>query len=225
MIRPFHRSFHTVYKSRWAKEHLEDAYVKLAHKEGYRCRSAYKLLELHQQFKLFKPGLSVLDLGASPGSWSQIAAKFMFRGCNKSVSHKLVAVDIQSIEPIPNVTVLGGRDIRLGSTHSEIDSLMPAGAHVIMSDMAPSPTGIRDIDEHGIVELCKVANSIARDLLKDGGTFLCKVWHGNPAEKFQQSISDQFENIKTFIPKATKRGSRELYIVGRGFKKLMKKID
>ena len=207
------------YRIPWAREHLEDPYVKLAHKDGYRCRSAYKLLQLQQKLKLLKPNISVVDLGASPGSWSQVSAEILFKPRREQQSTSvLIAVDLQKIEPIENVTILSGHDMTLAATRDRIKSLVPSGAHVVMSDMAPSPTGIGDIDNHKIIELCAMARQLAEEVLVEGGTFLCKVWHSNLSDEFRKEISVHFQTTNLVRAVATKKGSKERYLVCRGFK-------
>ncbi|KAI6656475.1 Ribosomal RNA methyltransferase CG11447-like [Oopsacas minuta] len=219
-MRIIHTSaINTAYRTPWAREHLEDYYVKLAHKDGYRCRSAYKLLELQQRFHLLKPNISVIDLGASPGSWSQVAADIIFK-THRQLNNTLIAVDIQPIDHINNVTVLSGHDMTLDTTRDKIKSLLPSGVEVVMSDMAPSPTGIKDIDNHKIIELCRIAMSLAKDVLVDDGAFVCKVWQSSLSDKLQKELSDSFKSTQLVTTKATKKGSREKYIVSRGFKVL-----
>lgn len=207
----------TAYRIPWAKEHLEDHYVKLAHKDGYRCRSAYKLIELQSKFRILKPNISVVDLGASPGSWSQVAADIVFKSADQNEG-VLIAVDIQTIAPIDNVTILNGLDITRESTRDKIKSLIPIGADVVMSDMAPSPSGIKDIDNYKIIELCRSGMSLAVELLVAGGTFLCKVWHSGLSDNLQRDLSQHFAKTQLVTTKATKKGSKEKYIVCRGFK-------
>ena len=213
------------YRIPWAKEHLEDPYVRLAQKDGYRCRSAYKLLQLQQKFKFLKPNTSVVDLGASPGSWSQVCANILFkarRDEQKSTSGALIAVDLQEIEPIENVTILKGHDMTLAVTRDKIQSLVPSGVHVVLSDMAPSPTGIKDIDNHKIIELCTMAKLLAEEVLVEGGTFLCKVWQSSLSDEFQREISADFQSTNLVRAVATKKGSKEKYLVCRGFKSTMR---
>ena len=217
-VRFLHSSvLNTAYRIPWAKEHLEDYYVKLAHKDGYRCRSAYKLVELQNKFRVLKPNISVVDLGASPGSWSQVAADIIFKSADQNEG-VLIAVDIQTIAPINNVTILNGHDITLESTSDKIQSLIPMGADVVMSDMAPSPSGIKDIDNHKIIELCRSGMSLAVEVLVEGGAFICKVWHSGLSDNLQRDLSQHFAKTDQVTTKATKKGSREKYIVCRGFK-------
>ena len=217
-VRFLHSSvLNTAYRIPWAKEHLEDYYVKLAHKDGYRCRSAYKLVELQNKFRILKPNISVVDLGASPGSWSQVAADIIFKSADQNEG-VLIAVDIQTIAPINNVTILNGHDITLESTSDKIQSLIPMGADVVMSDMAPSPSGIKDIDNHKIIELCRSGMSLAVEVLVEGGAFICKVWHSGLSDNLQRDLSQHFAKTDQVTTKATKKGSREKYIVCRGFK-------
>ena len=221
VIRQMHTSaISGSYRIPWAKEHLEDPYVRLARKDGYRCRSAYKLLQLQQKFKLLMPHTSVVDLGASPGSWSQVSAEILFKTRRKEQQSRsmLIAVDLQVIEPIENVTVLSGHDMTLDVTRDKIKSLVPSGVHVVMSDMAPSPTGVKDIDNHKIIELCTTAKLLDQEVLVEGGTFLCKVWHSSLSDDFQKEISVHFQNTRLVKTVATKKGSNEKYIVCRGFK-------
>jgi 23S rRNA (uridine2552-2'-O)-methyltransferase len=185
----------------WMRRHVTDAYVKKARDEGYRSRAAYKLLEIDAKEKLLRPGAAVLDLGAAPGGWSQVAAK---KGA------KVVAIDLLPIAPIPGV------EVRTGDFRGALQDL-PA-FDVVLSDLSPNLSGIRNVDQARALELLLAAIDVCRRNLKPTGVFVTKAFHG---EAFQGALADlqqAFLQVKVLKPAASRGESRETYFVARGLR-------
>lgn len=198
--------------SRWYQTQASDPFVKQREKLGLRSRAAFKLTELLEKDRLLKPGATVLDLGASPGGWSQVAAQIV--GAHGLV----VAVDILPMEPMRDVRFLLG-DCREPSVVERIrDALQGRPVDLVLSDMAPNLTGIRDVDEARSVELAEVAFEAAQNFLRPGGTMLLKMFHHNDSERFLRGIRTHFERITRRKPAASRKGSAEFYVVAGGYK-------
>jgi 23S rRNA (uridine2552-2'-O)-methyltransferase len=194
----------------WRKRQGADPYFARAKADGYRARSAYKLRQIQTKFHILRRGGSVLDLGAAPGSWSQVAAQIVGR------AGRVIAVDLQPIEPIPGVTVLQG-DI----TSSEIQAHMIAAADglvdVVLCDAAPNVSGIRARDHALSIELVYAALDVARQNLKSGGHFVAKAFEGEDLPQLIATLRRHFVNVKPHYPQATRQESREIYLVCKGF--------
>ena len=189
-----------------------DRYYKRAKQEGYRSRAAYKLLELQQRYRLLRPGDKVVDLGAAPGGWLQVAAKIIGQ------NGKVIGVDLQEIQPFleRNVTVLQG-DVTSGEIQSMITKLLAGPAGVIISDMAPKLSGIRDADIARERELNQVALAVAVHLLRPGGSLLVKSFMNNDLHQFTSDLKRHFSEVQRTKPEATRQGSSEFYFLARGF--------
>jgi 23S rRNA (uridine2552-2'-O)-methyltransferase len=190
----------------------KDPFYQKAKSEGYRSRAAYKLLELNQRFRLIKPGDRVVDLGAAPGGWVQVASRLI--GPKGSV----IGVDLQPVTPIPaeNVILLQG-DITDVETTAKLKALLPSGADTVFSDLSPRLTGIRDTDISRSAELNLTAFRVAAELLRTGGHFLVKVFVSEEMEAFFRVLKDRFRSVQRTRPQATRRGSSEMYFVAKGF--------
>jgi 23S rRNA (uridine2552-2'-O)-methyltransferase len=197
-------------RSAWMRRHLRDPYVKQAVSRGYRSRAAFKLLELNERERLIRPGMRIVDLGAAPGGWSQLAAeKVRPGGC-------VVAVDLQSMELLPDVTFIRG-DVRAPAVQSSIDeALGERRADLVLSDMAPNLTGVRPVDEARSQELAEVALAVARRLLKPGGGLLVKVFHGSGLDAVIRQMREAFAQVGIRKPPASRSDSSEVYVVCRG---------
>jgi 23S rRNA (uridine2552-2'-O)-methyltransferase len=192
----------------WLRRHVTDAYVQRAKAQGYRSRAAYKLLELDQKERLFRAGQVVVDLGAAPGSWSQVAAERVGPG------GKVIAVDLLDIAPISGVTVLKG-DFR------DVDLLVPlagARADVILSDLSPNLSGIRNVDQARAAEMSRAAVEFCAKALKSGGVFVLKAFHGEAFDEVMQRLKHDFGTVAVRKPGASRSESRETYIVASAFK-------
>ena len=190
----------------------QDRYFKKARKEGYRSRSAYKLLELQQRYRILKAGDGVVDLGAAPGGWLQVAGKIVGQ------DGKVIGVDLQSIQalPEPNIVLVQG-DIMAPEVQQKIRGLLGARADCVLSDLAPKLSGIRDADIARCLELNRTALSVARDLLRPGGTLLVKSFVSNELQLFTAELKKYFSAVQRTKPDATRQGSSEFYFVAAGF--------
>ena len=189
----------------WVNKQRRDAYVRQSKVDGYRARSAYKLIEIDEKFKIFKGGLSVVDIGAAPGSWSQYASKIVKNG-------KLISIDIKKMDPIVNCIQIQG-DFTENNTQVEIKKILNVKADVVMSDMAVNTTGIKNLDSIQTGELCKDAMFFAKDILKENGYFISKIFMG---ETFNEIVTDGkkfFKEVKVFKPKSSRKDSKESFII------------
>ena len=191
----------------------KDAFYRKAKKEGYRSRAAYKLLELNQRFRVIKRGDRVVDLGAAPGGWLQVAAELA--GANG----KVVGVDLQPIAPFrePNLIVLQG-DIMSAGCIEKIRETLVAPAHCVLSDVSPRLTGIRDADVNRSVELARIALQAACDLLAPGGNFLVKIFMSEELGALSAAFKERFRSVDRTRPEATRKGSSEIYLCARGYR-------
>ncbi|MGN0920528.1 MAG: 23S rRNA (uridine(2552)-2'-O)-methyltransferase RlmE [Cellvibrio sp.] len=198
--------------NRWLEEHVNDPFVKRAQIDGYRARAAYKLLEINDKDKLIRPGHLVVDLGSAPGSWSQIAGRL--------VGHKgrVVASDILPMDSLENVDFIQG-DFTEQSVFDEIMShLNGEGADVVISDMAPNMSGVDAIDQASSMYLVELALDMARNVLKPNGAFVAKVFHGEGYDDYVKDVRTSFEKVVIRKPDASRPRSREVYVVGKGFR-------
>ncbi len=196
-------------RSAWMRRHLRDPYVKQAASRGYRSRAAFKLLELNERERLIRPGMRIVDLGAAPGGWSQVAAeKVGPGGC-------VVAVDLQSMDVPANVTFIQG-DVRDPGVQSSIETALGGRADLVLSDMAPNLTGVRPVDEARSQELAQIALASARRLLKPGGGLLVKVFHGSGLDAVIRQMKGAFAEAGIRKPPASRSDSSEAYVVCRG---------
>ena len=189
----------------WVNKQRRDTYVRQSKVDGYRARSAYKLIEIDEKFKIFKGGLSVVDIGAAPGSWSQYASKIVKNG-------KLISIDIKKMDPIVNCIQIQG-DFTENNTQVEIKKILNVKADVVMSDMAVNTTGIKNLDSIQTGELCKDAMFFAKDILKENGYFISKIFMG---ETFNEIVTDGkkfFKEVKVFKPKSSRKDSKESFII------------
>lgn len=191
----------------------KDAFYKKAKREGYRARSAYKLLELQREFCLLRPGMRVVDLGAWPGGWVQVAAEQVGQ------TGKVVGIDLVALEPLSfaHVTLLQG-DATDPAQQERILAVLGGSADVLLSDMAPKLTGIREVDEARSMELCRAAFSCARAWLRSGGALLLKVFMGSEHKALLTELRSLFTSVKTTKPESSRKGSAETYVVATGFK-------
>ncbi|GFX77008.1 rRNA methyltransferase 2, mitochondrial [Trichonephila clavipes] len=207
----------------WLERQLNDEYVKKGRYHGYRCRSAFKLLEMDQKFKLLKPGYSVVDCGSSPGSWTQIVVNKLKLDKETEENQKIkgvaIAVDLQHIEPIKGATIIQESDFTQLSVQEKISNLLPSGkANVVLSDMAPRATGTYELDCAAMMTLVYSATKFSFHVLHKDGTFLCKLWDGHEVEKFITILKNYFSLVKRCKPKASRSDSSELYVLAMGFK-------
>ena len=191
----------------WINKQRRDTYVRKSKVDGYRARSAYKLIEIDEKFKIFKGGISVIDIGAAPGSWSQYVSKVV-----KNV--KLISIDLKKIEPIDNSIQIKG-DFTEAYIKEEIKKYIRIKVDVVMSDMAVNTTGIKNIDSIQTGELCKEAMFFSKDILNDNGYFISKIFMGSTFNEIVAEGKRFFKEVKVFKPKSSRKDSKESFIVCR----------
>jgi 23S rRNA (uridine2552-2'-O)-methyltransferase len=194
----------------WMREHVNDPFVQLAKKQGYRSRAAYKLLEIDAKDRLLKPGTVVVDLGATPGGWSQVAAAKVGRG------GKVIALDLLPLDPLAGVDFILG-DFRKDTVLKQLEDLLqgkPVG--LVISDMAPNICGVASADQARALHLAELAMEFALEHLKQDGSFLVKVFQGAGFEDFLKLMRSRFAKVVTRKPKASRDRSSEVYLLGSG---------
>jgi 23S rRNA (uridine2552-2'-O)-methyltransferase len=189
----------------WLRRHVSDHYVQKARKEGYRSRAAYKLIELDEKEKLFRAGQIVLDLGAAPGGWSQVAVQKVKPG------GQVIAIDVLEMAPISGVTTLRG-DFRTISIENPVD--------VVLSDVSPNLSGIPNVDQARLLELALAAIELCAKVLKRDGVFVVKAFHGEAFDELRERLNVIFRKVKVVKPSASRGESAETYVVARGLRPL-----
>ena len=202
----------TASQSRWLQEHFKDVYVQEAHKQGLRSRASFKIEEIQERDRLFKPGYKVVDLGAAPGGWSQYATPCV------GENGRVVACDILPMDPIYGVDFLQG-DFREQSVLDELLRIVgDTEVDVVMSDMAPNMSGNLAVDQPRAMYLVELAFEMCNQILKKGGSFVVKVFNGEGTEAYLRMLRSAFKEVKVRKPDASRSRSREVYYVGLGFK-------
>jgi 23S rRNA (uridine2552-2'-O)-methyltransferase len=204
----------------WLHDHLNDPYVKLATREGYRARAAYKLKEMDESLGLIKPGHMVVDLGATPGAWSQYVRRRLSPGgaAAGELAGTIIALDILPMDPIEGVTFLQG-DFREAEVLERLSEAMSGRlADVVVSDMAPNLSGIASADTARVAHLIELAIDFARHYMKPEGTLVAKLFHGSGYNDLTKLFKDNFRIVKPFKPKASRDKSAETFMVGMGLK-------
>ncbi|AAZ97085.1 cell division protein FtsJ [Thiobacillus denitrificans ATCC 25259] len=195
--------------SAWMHEHVTDAYVKKAQQDGFRSRAAYKLLEIDSRDHLLHPGMTVVDLGAAPGSWCQVAVQKMKR------QGRVLAIDLLPVAPLPGVEALQG-DFTAPDTLAWLENtLQAARVDLVLSDMAPNMSGVMLRDQARHYELCELALDFAVNWLKPDGAFLVKVFQGSGFEDFRNAMRRAFDQVVIRKPDASRDRSSEVYLLGR----------
>jgi 23S rRNA (uridine2552-2'-O)-methyltransferase len=189
----------------WVNKQRRDTYVRQSKVDGYRARSAYKLIEIDEKFKIFKGGLTVIDIGAAPGSWSQYASKVVRNG-------KIISIDLKEMEPIDNTVQIKG-DFTEDETQQKIKEFLISKSDVVMSDMAVNTTGIKNIDSIQTGELCKEAMIFSKDIISNGGFFVSKIFMGGSFNEIVQLGKKIFKEVKVFKPKSSRKDSKESFII------------
>ena len=200
----------------WLKEHFDDEYVRRSQQDGYRSRAIYKLIEIDEKDRLVKPGMTVIDLGAAPGGWSEYCVKKL--GKNGT----MIALDILPMEPIDGVTIIEG-DFREDAVFEELMAVMLRNdksggkADLVISDMAPNISGMGSVDMPRAYYLCELALDLARQVLKPGGGLLVKLFQGEGFEAYNQELKSSFAKVVMRKPNASRARSREIYALATGF--------
>jgi 23S rRNA (uridine2552-2'-O)-methyltransferase len=201
----------------WIHRHLNDPYVKLAQQRGYRARAAFKLLEIDEQDKLIKPGMTVVDLGSVPGSWSQVVREKLV-GPNGALHGRIIALDLLPMEPIPDVTFLQGDFREEEMLHRLEAELNGEPVDLVLSDMAPNLSGIEISDAARMEHVIELALEFAGRQLKPEGAMLVKAFHGSGYSQLVKQFKSAFRQVAARKPKASRDESAETFILGRGFK-------
>jgi 23S rRNA (uridine2552-2'-O)-methyltransferase len=199
----------SVASQRWLARQLNDPYVQAAKAQGWRSRAAFKLLELNEKFHLVKPGMRVLDLGAAPGGWTQVAVRLGAR--------TVVGVDLLPIDPIPGSTLLLG-DFHDPETPVRLAAELGGKADIVLSDMAPNTTGHGSTDHLRIMALADLALAFAEEILVEGGSFVAKVFQGGSQRHMLERLKLGFATVRHAKPPASRKESSELYVVATGFR-------
>ena len=189
----------------WVNKQRRDTYVRQSKVDGYRARSAYKLKEIDEKFRIFKGGMTVIDIGAAPGSWSQYVAKIV-----KSV--KIISVDLKGMEDIQNTLQIKG-DFTSIDTQNEIKDYLKKKPDVVMSDMAINTTGIKNIDSIQTGELCKEAMIFSKDVISEKGFFISKIFMGSTFNEIVALGKKIFKEVRVFKPKSSRKDSKESFII------------
>ena len=189
----------------WVNNQRRDIYVRKSKVDGYRARSAYKLIEIDQKFKIFKGGLTIIDIGAAPGSWSQYASRVVKNG-------KIISIDLKEIESIPNTIQIKG-DFTEDNIKQKIKDQLKTNADVVMSDMAVNTTGIKNIDSIQTGELCKESLVFSKEVIKKQGYFISKIFMGSTFNEIVALGKKIFKEVKVFKPKSSRKDSKESFII------------
>ena len=200
--------------NQWLQRHVRDPFVRKARSEGYRSRASYKLIEINTRDRILAPGGRVVDLGAAPGGWSQVAAQKV------APAGKVVAVDLLEIAPISSVTILRG-DCRKAAVQMQLaETLGGSKADVVLSDLSPNISGIASADQARAAELVQMAMDFCRQRLQREGVFLVKVFQGGEFAGLLKELKGMFREVRTLKPAASREESRETYLLARGLKGL-----
>jgi 23S rRNA (uridine2552-2'-O)-methyltransferase len=209
----------------WLHDHINDPYVKLAQKEGYRARAAYKLKEIDENLSLIKPGDCVVDLGSTPGAWSQYVRRKMSPAgaAAGALNGRIIGLDLLPMEPIEGVTFIQG-DFREPEVLEKLEAALASEngqvrVDLVISDMAPNLSGIESADAARIAHLIELAVDFAQNRMKPDGALVAKLFHGSGYDELVKLFKDTFKVVKRFKPKASRPGSSETFLVGIGLKK------
>ncbi|MFK3684628.1 23S rRNA (uridine(2552)-2'-O)-methyltransferase RlmE [Pseudomonas sp. NPDC088890] len=196
----------------WLREHFNDPFVKQAQKDGYRSRASYKLLEIQEKDKLIRPGMSVIDLGAAPGGWSQVTSRLI------GGQGRLIASDILEMDSIPDVTFIQGDFTEEAVLQSILEAVGNSHVDLVISDMAPNMSGTPEVDMPRAMFLCELALDLATRVLRPGGDFLIKIFQGEGFDVYLKDVRSKFDKVQMRKPSSSRDRSREQYLLGRGFK-------
>lgn len=198
--------------ARWLREHFTDEYVKRAQQDGYRCRAVYKLLEIQEKDHLLRPGLTVVDLGASPGGWSQLATRLV------GGAGRVLALDILPMEPLAGVEFIEG-DFRESAVLDHLLTVLAGRVvDVVLSDMAPNTSGVKAVDQSSVMYLAELALDFACRRLRPGGSFLVKTFQGEGFDDFLRAVRTAFTTVAPRKPRASRARSAEQYLLARNYR-------
>lgn len=205
----------TTSSQRWLERQLNDPYVARAKAEGFRSRAAFKLLEIDEKYKFLKPGQRIVDLGAAPGGWSQVAARRI--GLERSDRATIVGIDLLEVDPMPGASFIK-LDFLNEEAPGQLKALLGAEADVVMSDMAANATGHKKTDHLRIMGLAEAGVEFAREVLAPGGVFLCKVLRGGTEHTLLADLKRDFAQVRHVKPAASRPDSAELFVLATGFR-------
>ena len=196
----------------WLKRHVNDPYVKQAQKDGYRSRASYKLLEVQEKYKLIRPGMSVVDLGAAPGGWSQVTSRLI------GGQGRLIASDILEMDSIPDVTFIQGDFTEDEVLAKILEAVGNSQVDLVISDMAPNMSGTPEVDMPKAMFLCELALDVAERILKPGGNFVIKIFQGEGFDVYLKDARKKFDKIQMIKPDSSRGSSREQYMLAWGYR-------
>ncbi|CAI9000849.1 23S rRNA 2'-O-ribose U2552 methyltransferase [Pseudomonas sp. IT-P44] len=196
----------------WLKRHVNDPYVKQAQKDGYRSRASYKLLEVQEKYKLIRPGMSVVDLGAAPGGWSQVTSRLI------GGQGRLIASDILEMDSIPDVTFIQGDFTEDKVLAQILEAVGNSQVDLVISDMAPNMSGTPEVDMPKAMFLCELALDLAARILKPGGNFVIKVFQGEGFDAYVKDARQKFDKVQMIKPDSSRGSSREQYMLAWGYR-------
>ena len=208
--------------SDWARRHVNDPYVKQSIKDGYRCRSAYKLLQIQQKFKILKPGLSVMECGCSPGSWSQVAAKLVNAGGAYDLDAPkgtLVGCDLLHVEQVPGSHLFSKLDFTELESQKVLVQVLEQDSKktfdVVLSDMAPNASGVKSLDSDRLIKMALQVQDFTLEHGSPGSSLVIKIWQGGLMEYLLSKLQMNFSKVSTFKPKASRSDSAEIYVIAQ----------
>lgn len=196
----------------WLREHFDDPYVQKARQQGYRSRASYKLIELIEKDSLIRPGMTVVDLGAAPGGWTQVAADAVGDG------GRVIASDILPMDPVAGVEIITGDFTEDAVFRALLDAIGDTPVDLVISDMAPNMSGMSAVDQPAAMYLIELALDMAQSILKPGGSFVAKVFHGEGFDDYLKAVRQDFSRVAMRKPKSSRARSRETYLVAQGFR-------
>lgn len=196
----------------WLKRHVNDPYVKQAQKDGYRSRASYKLLEVQEKYKLIRPGMSVVDLGAAPGGWSQVTSRLI------GGQGRLIASDILEMDSIPDVTFIQGDFTQDEVLAQILEAVGNSQVDLVISDMAPNMSGTPEVDMPKAMFLCELALDLGARILKPGGNFVIKVFQGEGFDAYVKDARQKFDKVQMIKPDSSRGSSREQYMLAWGYR-------
>ena len=197
---------------KWLQRHVNDPYVKQAQKDGYRSRASYKLLEVQEKYKLIRPGMSVVDLGAAPGGWSQVTSRLI------GGQGRLIASDILEMDSIPDVTFIQGDFTQDEVLAQILEAVGNSQVDLVISDMAPNISGTPEVDMPKAMFLCELALDLAARILKPGGNFVIKVFQGEGFDAYVKDARQKFDTVQMIKPDSSRGSSREQYMLAWGYR-------
>ena len=197
---------------KWLQRHVNDPYVKQAQKDGYRSRASYKLLEVQEKYKLIRPGMSVVDLGAAPGGWSQVTSRLI------GGQGRLIASDILEMDSIPDVTFIQGDFTEDEVLTRILEAVGNSQVDLVISDMAPNMSGTPEVDMPKAMFLCELALDLAERILKPGGNFVIKIFQGEGFDVYLKDARRKFDKIQMIKPDSSRDSSREQYMLAWGYR-------